>query len=67
MSETDNTENTYKSFFEALESAGLSDLAGRIRRNEPMNLHTTMRVGGFADLFAEPAGPMEAVLLFRAA
>ena len=67
MSETDNIENTYKSFFEALESAGLADLAGRIRRNEPMNVHTTMRVGGLADLFAEPAGPMEAVLLFRAA
>ncbi len=67
MSEADNTENTYKEFFEALERLGLQDLAERIRRNEPMNLHTTMRVGGLADLFAEPAGPMEAVLLFRAA
>lgn len=67
MSETDNTENRYNSFFEALARAGLADFAGKIRRNEPMNLHTTMRVGGTADLFAEPSGPMEAVLLFRAA
>lgn len=66
MSETD-TKNPYKDFFDALAHAGLAEFAGRIRRNEPMNLHTTMRVGGFADLFAEPAGPMEAVLLFRAA
>lgn len=30
-------------------------LRGRVLRDEPMNLHTTWRVGGPADLFIEPA------------
>lgn len=29
--------------------------AGSIRREEPMNLHTSFRIGGPADLFVEPA------------
>lgn len=35
----------------------------RIRLNEPMSRHTTMRVGGPADVFVEPGGPEEFVWL----
>lgn len=35
------------------------DMGGRLRRNEPMLLHTSFRVGGPADLFLSPGDPEE--------
>lgn len=54
-------------FFGALETAGLLELALRIRRDEPLARKTTMRVGGSADLYIEPCGLMEIASLVKAA
>lgn len=54
-------------FFCALKKAGLSELADQIKRDEPMDRRTTMRVGGPADLFVEPGGLMEVASLVKAA
>jgi len=67
MTNTDNAENMKEAFFRALAEAGHEDLPAKIKINEPMQRHTTMRVGGPADFFAEPAGLMEAVALYTAA
>ena len=63
IEDKDNTET----FFSVLSRAGHDDLCLRIKRNENMSSHTTMRVGGPADLFAEPAGLLEAAALYNAA
>lgn len=39
--------------------------AAAIRVNEPMSHHTTMKVGGPADIFVEPSGPEEFIQLLR--
>jgi len=67
MAYLDDKENIQAAFFKALADAGQEDLAARIIKDEPMSRHTTMRVGGPADLFAEPAGLLEAAALFHAA
>jgi len=54
-------------FYDILSSGGNEDLSSRIREDEPMRRHTTMRVGGPADLFVEPAGLLEVASLYNAA
>jgi len=67
MSITATGINNTKEFFDILSQAGHGDLCSKIKTGEPMARHTTMRVGGPADLFAEPSGLLEVVSLFSAA
>jgi UDP-N-acetylmuramate dehydrogenase len=52
-------------------STALKDLArediGEVLLDEPMGLHTTWRIGGPADLYAEPSSIEQAALLLRLA
>ena len=45
----------------------IPESSGRIKLNEPMNTHTTFRVGGPADYFVEPANSDEIVRIVAAA
>ena len=67
MNIANDNNNRMEAFFKVLSQAGHEDLCSKIRKNEMMNRHTTMRVGGPADLFAEPAGLLEVVALYQAA
>jgi len=67
MSSRLENENHTEAFFGVLSQSGHEDLCSRIRKNEMMSRHTTMRVGGPADLFAEPAGLLEVAALYHAA
>lgn len=62
-------ENTKKEaeFFRILSEAGHGELCSRICKNEPLCTHTTFKIGGPADLFAEPAGLLEVIALYQAA
>lgn len=64
---TSKDKDSTEIFLDALSRAGHDDLCLRIKRNENMSSHTTMRVGGPADLYAEPAGLLEAAALYNAA
>lgn len=67
MDNTMEIANNAEAFFRILSDAGHGDLCLKIKRNEPLSRHTTMKVGGPADLYAEPSGLLEVVALFRAA
>jgi UDP-N-acetylmuramate dehydrogenase len=42
-------------------------ISGPLRENEPMSLHTTLKTGGPADMYAEPANPEELTRLVAGA
>src|SRR5665647_451085 len=67
MSITSMDKDSTEIFLDVLSRAGHDDLCLRIKRNENMSSHTTMRVGGPADLYVEPAGLLEAAALYNAA
>lgn len=48
------------------ELTGLVSSETVIRRGEPMSKHTTLRVGGPADVYAEPAGEPDLVAILKA-
>jgi UDP-N-acetylmuramate dehydrogenase len=54
-------------FCETLNQNGHDVLCARIIKGELMSKHTTMRVGGPADAYVEPASLMEITALYRAA
>ena len=66
MSET-QSESKIQELRSWLISAVQDELAARIRLNEPLKMRNTMRVGGAADLFAEPEGLLEVIMLCDAA
>lgn len=67
MDNTIENENRIEVFFRILSESGNGDLCLKIKINEPLSCHTTMRVGGSADLYAEPSGLLEVAALFHAA
>ncbi|MEI8198845.1 MAG: UDP-N-acetylmuramate dehydrogenase [Eubacteriales bacterium] len=67
MDNTIENENRTRVFFRILSESGNGDLCLKIKINEPLSRHTTMRVGGSADLYAEPSGLLEVAALFHAA
>lgn len=67
MDNTIENENRIEVFFRILSESGNGDLCLKIKINEPLSRHTTMRVGGSADLYAEPSGLLEVAALFHAA
>ena len=67
MDNTIENANRTEVFFRILSESGNGDLCLKIKMNEPLSRHTTMRVGGSADLYAEPSGLLEVVALFHAA
>ncbi len=67
MSITTNNRNQAEAFLRTLSDSGYEELCSKIKRDEPMSRHTTFRVGGPADLFAQPAGLLEVIALQKAA
>lgn len=67
MNTANDNDNRTDAFFKVLSRAGHEDLCSKIKKNEILSRHTTMRVGGPADLFAEPSGLLEVVALQQAA
>lgn len=61
------TETDIEHFFEILNERGFDRCKNCIRRDENMACRTSMRVGGFARLFAEPKNPDELEMLISAA
>jgi len=60
-------EKKFVRFYGILSKNGHEDLCSRMIQGEAMRRHTTMRVGGPADLYVEPAGLMEVTALCNAA
>lgn len=58
---------TIDAFKQKLIDAGMTELAGGIRTDEPMKAHTSFRVGGPADLYAEPSSTQELLALIHSA
>ena len=67
MNSTIENQNYTEEFFRILSRAGHEDLCLKIKKDEPMNRHTTMRVGGPADLYVQPSGLLEVAALCQAA
>ena len=60
-------EKSIEAFRNALREAGKAELAEEVRVDEIMKSHTSFRVGGPADLFAEPKDTEEIAALISAA
>ncbi|HOO61438.1 MAG TPA: UDP-N-acetylmuramate dehydrogenase, partial [Bacillota bacterium] len=50
-----------------LVDAGYWDLEENLKKNEPMNTHTSFRVGGPAEIYAEPTNLKEVIMLIQIA